>query len=140
MKKLISLLLVLALGVSVLLVPVWARDNEVASPYYVNTSSARTTIVIDDDGTASIQVYCLGLSNVKSITATTYLEKKVNGSWMRVDIDQPNDQWVSTTTLRVFSVTRTHQLTSTGTYRAVTIFVVTASSSETITVYSEATY
>ena len=140
MKKLITLLLVLALGVSVLLVPVWARDNEVASPYYVNTSSARTTIVIDDDGTASIQVYCLGLSNVKSITATTYLEKKVNGSWMRVDIDQPNDQWVSTTTLRVFSVTRTHQLTSTGTYRAVTTFVVTARSAETITVYSEATY
>ena len=140
MKKLISLLLVLALGISALLVPAWARDNEVASPYYVNTSSARTTIVIDDDGTASIQVYCLGLSNVNSIKATTYLEKKVNGSWVRVDIDQPNDQWVSTTTLRVFSVTRTHQLASTGTYRAVTTFVVTASSAETITVYSEATY
>lgn len=140
MKRLISLLLVLALGASVLLVPAWARDNEVANPYYVNTSSARTTIAIDDDGTASIQVYCLGLSNVKSITATTYLEKKVNGSWTRVDIDQPNDQWVSTTTLRVFSTTRTYELTSTGTYRAVTTFVVTASSSETITVYSEATY
>ena len=140
MKKLISLLLVLALGVSILLVPAWARDNEVASLYYVNTSSARTTIAIDDDGTASIQVYCLGLSNVKSIQETTYLEKKVNGSWTRVDIDQPNDQWVSTTTLRVFSATRIHQLTSTGTYRAVTTFVVTASSSETITVYSEATY
>lgn len=140
MKKLISLLLVFALGVSVLLVPAWAQSNEEVRPYYTNTSSAQTTLTINANGKASIAVYCLGLSNVKSIKATTYLEKKVNGSWTRVDIDQPNDQWVNTTTLRVFSKTITYQLTSTGTYRAVTTFVVTASSSETITVYSEATY
>lgn len=140
MKKLISLFLALALSLSVLLVPTWAQSNDVATPYYTNTSSVQTSLTISEDGEAKILVYCLGLTNVTSIKATTYLEKKVNGSWSRVDIDQPNDQWVSTTTLRVFSATRTHQLTSTGTYRAVTTFVVTASSSETITVYSEATY
>lgn len=140
MKKVISLFLVLTLSFSVLLVPAWARGDEVAVPYYTNTSSAQTTLTIDEDGNVSILVYCLGLSTVKSIKATTYLEKKVNGDWTRVDIDQPDDQWVSTTTSRIFSTTRTCQLTSTGDYRTVTVFVVSASSSETVTVYSDATY
>lgn len=140
MKKIMALFLVFALCSSVLLVPAWARNEEVTAPYYANASSAQTSLTIDENGKASILVYCLGSSSVKSIKATTYLEKKVNGSWMRVDIDQPNDQWVSTTTSRIFSVTRTHDLTSFGTYRAVTVFVVTAGSAETITVYSEATY
>ena len=140
MKKLISLFLVLALSCSVLLVPACAQSNDEATPYYTNTSSVQTSLTISADGEAKILVYCLGLANVKSIKATTYLEKNINGSWARVDIDQPNDQWVNTSTLRVFSTTITHQLPSTGTYRAVTTFVVTASSSETITVYSEATY
>lgn len=140
MKKIMALFLVFALCSSVLLVPAWARSEEVAAPYYANASSAQTSLTIDENGKASILVYCLGSSSVKSIKATTYLEKKVNGSWSRVDIDQPNDQWVSTTTSRIFSVTRTHDLTSRGTYRAVTVFVVTAGTAETITVYSEATY
>lgn len=140
MKKIIAIFLVFALCSSVLLVPAWARSEEVAAPYYANASSAQTSLTIDENGKASILVYCLGSTSVKSIQATTYLEKKVNGNWLRVDIDQPDDQWVSTTSLRIFSVTRTQDLTSKGTYRAVTVFVVTAGSAETITVYSEATY
>jgi hypothetical protein len=140
MKKFISLLLVFSLVISVFCMPAWAQNNETATPYYVNTSSARTTLTISENGEASILVYCLGLSNVTSIKATTYLEKMVNGTWYRVDIDQPNDQWVNTTSSRIFTATRTHQLTSTGIYRAVTLFVVTAGSAESIILYSQATY
>lgn len=141
MRKALSLTLALTLCISMMVVPVYAvTDDEPTVPYYINAASANVNLVIDDSGLATIKSTCRGISGTTSIHATTYLEKKVNGTWSRVDIPEANDQWINSTSSRIFSTTNTHQLTATGNYRAVTVFVVTAGSAETITVTSEATY
>lgn len=109
-------------------------------PRYANITVAEVTMAINDSGLATIDSYCSGIPGTTWIRAQTYLEKKVNGVWTRVDILSTDDQWVTSINKRVFSVTKTHQLTSRGTYRAVTTFTVTAGSSETVTVMFQATY
>lgn len=141
MKKLIAVFLALALCFSVLGAPASASvDNDSITPRYTNTTVAQVTLAIDDSGFATIDSYCTGIPGTTLIRATTYLEKKVNGTWTRVDILSTNDQWVTSINRRVFSVTKTHQLTSRGTYRAVTTFDVIAGTTETITVMFQATY
>ena len=141
MKKMFSLFLVFALSISILGTHAFAKaESDVITPYYTNATVARVVLTIDDTGLATIKSTCTGISSTTSISAITYLEKSVNGSWVRVDISETNDQWVTSTNIRIYSVTKTHQLSSNGTYRAVTVFTVTAGSAETITVISEATY
>lgn len=141
MKKLISVFLALALCFSVLGAPASAAvENDPIMPRYTNATVVHVTLVIDDSGLATIKSTCTAKSGTTWIRATTYLEKKVNGTWTRVDILSTDDQWVTSINTRVFSVTKTHQLTSRGTYRAVTTFDVIAETTETITVMSQDTY
>lgn len=140
MKKSISVFLALALCFSVLGAPASAAENDAIMPYYTNTTSAQVTLAINDSGLATINSTCTAKFGTTWIRATTYLEKKVNGTWTRVDILSTDDQWVTMINSRVFSVTKTHQLTSRGTYRAVTTFDVIAETTETITVMSQRTY
>lgn len=141
MKKIISAFLALALCFSVLSAPASAAvDDNAIVPYYTNATTARVTLAIDDTGLATISSSCTAIPSTTWIRATTYLEKQVNGTWTRVDILSTDDQWVTMINTRVFSVTKTHQLTSRGTYRAVTTFNVIAETTETITVISQRTY
>lgn len=141
MKKTISVFLALALCFSVLGTPASAAiDDNAIVPYYTNATVARVTLAIDANGLATVNSYCSAIPGTTWIRATTYLEKKVNGTWTRVDILSTDDQWVTMINTRVFSVTKTHQLTSRGTYRAVTTFDVIAGTTETITVMFQATY
>lgn len=141
MKKLISVFLALALCFSVFSAPASAaaEDNEIM-PCYTNATVAQVTMVIDDNGLATIRSNCTAIPGTTWIRATTYLEKNINGAWTRVDILSTDDQWVTMINTRVFSVTKTHQLTSRGSYRAVTIFDVIAETTETIRVVSYDTY
>lgn len=100
----------------------------------------RLTLVINDSGLATVKSICTAIPGTTWIRATTYLEKNINGAWTRVDILSTDDQWVTMINTRVFSVTKTHQLTSRGSYRAVTIFDVIAETTETIRVVSYDTY
>ena len=141
MKKFISVFLALALCFSVLGAPASAAvEDDAIMPRYTNATMAQVTLVIDDNGLATINSYCSAIPGTTWIRATTYLEKKVNGTWTRVDILSTDDQWVTMINTRVFSVTKTHQLTGRGTYRAVTTFDVIAGTTETITVMFQATY
>ena len=141
MKKSISVFLALALCFSILSAPASAaaEDNAII-PRYTNATVAEVTMAIDNSGLATIKSCCTAIPSTTWIRATTYLEKKVNGTWTRVDILSTDDQWVTMINTRVFSVTKTHQLTSRGTYRAVTTFDVIAGTTETITVIFQATY
>lgn len=141
MKKALSVFLALILCFSVLSAPASAAgENDPITPRHTNATMAKVVLAIDDSGFATINSSCTAIPSTTWIRATTYLEKKVNGTWTRVDILSTDDQWVTTINTRVFSVTKTHQLTSRGTYRAVTTFTVTAETSETITVMFQATY
>lgn len=141
MKKLISVFLALALCFSVFSAPASATaEDDAIMPRYTNATVAEVTLVINDDGLATVRSNCTAIPSTTWIRATTYLEKKVNGVWTRVDILSTDDQWVTMINTRLFSVTKTHQLTSRGSYRAVTIFDVIAETTETIRVVSYDTY
>lgn len=141
MKKTLSVFLVLTLCFSVLSSPAFAIEkSNVIMPRYTNITVAEVTMAINNSGLATIRSSCTGIPGTTWIRAQTYLEKKVNGVWTRVDIISTDDQWVTTINTRVFSVTKTHQLTSRGEYRAVTTFTVTAGTSEKTTVMFYATY
>lgn len=141
MKKVLSFFLILALSISMFSVNTFAKPVEdVASPFYINTTMAQVVMAIDDNGLATIRSNCTAIQGTTSISAKTYLEKSVNGSWVRVDLPSSDDQWNTITFERIYSHSVTHQLTSKGLYRAVTVFTVKAATSETVTVMFEATY
>lgn len=141
MKKALSAFLALALCFSVFHTTASAavEDNAIM-PRYTNITVANVTLAINDSGLATVKSTCTARLGTTWIRATTYLEKKVNGVWTRVDILSTDDQWVTMINTRVFSVTKSHQLTSRGTYRAVTTFDVIAETTETVTFMSQRTY
>ena len=71
---------------------------EIATPYYNNTLSARTTISISSTGELSVVNAYHGYQGVTTrAVITTYVEKRVLGIfWTRVDIGTTDDQWVDT--------------------------------------------
>jgi hypothetical protein len=140
MKKIIALVLVCILSVSVFEAPCFAKAADTIMPCYENVTTGKASLAIDDNGKATISVRCIGVAGTTSIRAVTYMEKLVNGSWERVDIASANDQWTAQVTTTYYINTLTHQLTSTGTYRAVCKFTVTAGTVETVTYTSQATY
>lgn len=139
MKKIFCLLLTLV-TLFALSVPAFAAQPETAVPYYTNATRATATLSISNSGTATIGLLCIGKSGTRSIVATYYLEKKNGSSWSRVDIDEPNDQWVDSSSSSTFNKTRTIQLQSTGEYRLSVNYVVTISSSETIPLTASDSY
>ena len=139
MKKLACMFLVL-ISVFLLAVPAFAATPETVVPYYTNAKSVRVTLEINSSGLASVNVFARGETGTTSINVTYYLEKKVGSSWSRVDIGTVNNQWTHSVSGTLLSQTKTFQLNSAGTYRAVAIFKVTISSTETITLTDEAIY
>jgi hypothetical protein len=141
MRKAASLILALALCISAFVIPVSAKDEvDIISPRYTNAHNPDVNLTIDSNGLATVKSSCQGVSGTTSIRGITYLQRKVGDSWIRVDIPGALDQWESSVSGRIYSVTKTHQLTIPGTYRAVTIFTVTAGSTETVTVTSETAF
>ena len=138
MRKFASVLLVAAILMS-MIIPVSATENSI-QPYYINTNQARVVMGINEDGLAEITVTCIGNSNATKIETVTYLERKVGSSWVRVNINQPNNQWEESVNACYLLKNYSFDLSVTGTYRAVTVFTVSGSETETYTLYREATY
>lgn len=139
MKKILSCILILA-TVLALTQPAFAAQPQEISLHYVNARQAEVYLSINSSGKAVVTVTCCGNTGLKKASVTTYLEKKVNGAWTRVDISAPNDAWTYSTTSQSFSKTYSTQLNSTGQYRAVAKFTLTASTVESITDTCTATY
>lgn len=114
------------------------------TPYFNNVIGAYSTASVSSNGNLSVTNRISGVQGTTSkVVVTTYVEKKILGLfWSRVDIGQPDDQWVDTVYGASFNKTHTHQLTSTGTYRVTAIFVVsgTGGADDEIVRTSEVTY
>lgn len=98
MKKLISVLLVVATLFSIVTLP--ARATEEIAPCMNNGGNCTCRFVISSTGLSEVNVSYSGISGVmKKVTVTTYLQKKTLGLfWTDVDIGTTNDQWVDTST------------------------------------------
>lgn len=138
MRKIVAFLLATTLLLS-MCISVSAAESTL-QPRYINTNQAKVVMGISDSGLAEITVTCLGNSNATSIQITTYIERQVGTRWVRVSNGQTNNQWSATASANYLIRTYTHQLSTTGTYRAVATFTVSGSQSETFTLYSQATY
>ena len=138
MKKIAALVLAVTL-LTAMCIPVSAAENN-TQPFYINTNQAKVVLGLSDSGLADIGVTCLANSNATKIQITTYLEKLVGSTWVRVSIGQTNNQWTASTTESYLIKAYSKQLSSTGTYRAVAVFTVSGTQSETFTLYSEDTY
>lgn len=140
MKKITAILLTLVLLFATA-VPSLAAMPEVAVPCYANTSQASVTFVINEEGSASWTIACIGKSSCTGIYAITYLEYKVGNSWERVDLGNTNDQYTYSTTASRTVHTNEQNLTAYGTYRAVVVFTVYGTQEdETITLWNEHDY
>lgn len=138
MKKFAALILVVTILAS-LCIPVSAAEFS-SNPYYINTNQARVVLTIGDSGLAEITVLCTANSNATKIQTTTYLERKIGSTWVRVNNGQTNNQWTASTTAKYLVKDYSYQLSITGTYRAVAVFTVSGAETETFTLYFEDTY
>lgn len=139
MKKMIAYILALA-ALFTLSQPALAARPISVGPQYINARQAEVDMVINSSGVATATVICYGNTGLTKANVTTYIEKLVGGSWVRVNIGETNNAWQYTTTSQNFSKTYTAQLSSSGTYRAVAEFTLTASAVEHITSSSSARY
>lgn len=134
MKKVISAFLVLVIFF-VTTCPTYA-----AEPRYANANVLNVTLSISSSGKATIVVRVSGNTTSAHMNMTTYIEKKVGNVWTRVDIGTVNDVWEYNTTSSNAIKNYATQLSSTGNYRAVTVFTLTGSTVEEITKTATATY
>lgn len=139
MKKILSFILILA-TILALVQPAFAAQLPRNDPQYTNAQSAYVTLSICNSGYASIMVTVNGIPTLKKINVVTYLEKKVGSSWVRVDISEPGNIWSHSVTSNMLRKPYAVQLDSSGEYRVVSKFTLTASTVEYITDSSYATY
>lgn len=123
LKVLVSAILVLCLFI-VPLSPVSAATQEGVTPRYNNVSNVTASVGINDSGKLSITYKYSGSPEITTkAVITTYIEKKFLGLfWKRVDIGTTDNKWVDTIYDYIYAGTRSHQLSSSGTYRVTIIY------------------
>ena len=139
MKRVFSFLIAIIVTISISY-NVQALQADSIRPQYANARQAEVLLSISSSGKAVVVVKCYGTNGLKSVYVTTYLEKKVSGTWIRVNIPAPNNTWTYSTTSQSFSQEYIVALDSVGQYRATSQFVLTAATVEYITDTSYATY
>ena len=139
MKRVFSFLIAIIVTISISY-NVQALRADSIRPQYANARQAEVLLSISSSGKAVVVVKCYGTNGLKSVYVTTYLEKKVSGTWIRVNIPAPNNTWTYSTTSQSFSQEYIVALDSVVKYRATSKFVLTAATVEYITDTSYATY
>lgn len=125
-----------------LFLPVYAA-GEVA-PRYNNVVSVQTTATVSSSGLLVVRHQMQGTQGVTIYTdITTKVEKKTLGLfWTEVDIGTTNNVWTIHVGSYIYDGTRQCQLSSTGTYRITSTYVVTGTggAADTITSTYQVTY
>lgn len=131
MKKLFSFMLIIITIVGTVAMPVSAAQPADAEstiimatdPRLNNGISYYVNFDITNTGLATVVAQYTGISGVTSrVTVTMSIEKKVSSStWERVNIGTLTNSWVDSSTNISGVFSHTHQLKSTGTYRAVIV-------------------
>ncbi|MBE6741558.1 MAG: hypothetical protein E7570_04555 [Ruminococcaceae bacterium] len=139
MKKFIALLLCF-LFVFGLTTVAYASDSDDEIIYrYNNTESATTSFAISSTGYATVKNSYKGRTGYfQSATITTKVQKKVGIIWVTVS----GGSWTDNSTSTNYSKSHSVQLSSTGTYRAHVVFVIsgTGGSDDKITKNVQKTY
>jgi len=143
--RVISLLLaVMIFGSLVLSVAAAAVLGADVMPCYNNTLSTSTNFTISTTGNAAISaVYNAYPSVFTTATVTSYIEKRTLGMfWTRVDIGEPNNEWVDDSFDYTDVIIHEHQLDSKGTYRATVVYEIygTGGAADVIDYEQERTY
>lgn len=91
MKKRISLLLAVLLMFSLAL-PCFAEETsgpepEPDIPEYTYALTAYAYLTIESNGDGTISLWCQGVSGISSITATVYLQRRINGMFRNIYIN-----------------------------------------------------
>lgn len=118
---------------------VQAEDNYGIMPLYTYTSTATASLAVTASGKATAAVRCSGYSGkVKKITAQTCIQKKFGLIWTKVKIGTSDNYWYDTTTDYSLITSHSVNLSSSGTYRAKSVYTVygTDGGSEKMTIYS----
>lgn len=140
MKRTICMLLSLIILAALPVFVFAARAPDGAELQYVSAEKADVTFAISSSGSATIKLKCVGKSTVTKITAKTYIEKNVNGSWVKVNVGTADN--VITDTVNSSTLLKTHSkaLTGSGSYRCTTTYTLYASTPETIKLVKYASY
>ena len=140
-QKTLALILVIALC-SPLITTVFASGE--ITPRYNNLVSATTTATVSSSGLLVVRHRLQGIQGVTIYTdITTKVEKKTLGLfWSEVDIGTTNNVWNIHVGSASYDGTRQCQLSSTGTYRITSTYVVTGTggAADTITSTCQVTY
>lgn len=143
MKKIIALILCFLLVLNFSSVA-YANDIESAADDEImlrlsNAYETATSFTISSSGKATVKNSYTGKAGkFKSAKITTKIQKKVGVIWITVS----GASWTDTSTLLNYSKSHSLQLSSTGTYRAHVIFVIsgTGGPDDTITKNVQKTY
>lgn len=133
MKKLLISVITFIVLVASLTLSVSAASAETSvNPRYANVLAANVSMVISRDGLCTTTISYVGkVSDLRSAKITTKVQKNVSGSWVDVNIGQPNNQWVDESTSPTFTRSHSVQLTSHGTYRAVVVYEISGTGGAT---------
>ena len=106
-----------------------------ASPYetrYNNTVMASSVASISDSGLLTVDNQFQGIrGKTTKGEITTYVEKRTLGFfWRRVDIGQPNNQWVDVVYDYLYDGTHTCPINNQATYRITVVYVISVSSGD----------
>ena len=114
------------------------------TPRYNNTAGTSTNFAISASGKATISAtYNAYRDSFSSATITSYIEKRTLGIfWTKVNIGQPNNEWVDTSSDYTGAFGHTFQLSDTGTYRATVVYEIsgTGGATDVIEYEQERTY
>ena len=134
---------ILCLLIAVLMMASASTAAMAASPYN-NTVMASSVASISESGLLTVDNQFQGIrGKTTKAEITTYVEKKTLGLfWTRVDIGQPNNQWVDVVYDYLYDGTHTFQLSNHGTYRITVVYVISGSggAADTITQTMTKTY
>jgi len=125
--------------IAVILVITASTSAFAASPYetrYNNTVTATSAASISDNGLLTVTNIYQGIKGTTTKgEITTYVEKRTLGFfWTRVDIGQPNNQWLEVVYDYSYYGSHTFQLSSHGTYRITVIYVISGTGGDPDTI------
>ncbi len=118
-KKILIIFLSLVL-VSLTTISAFAQEDYGIAPCYANIDWCDLSFCVYDPNTAEVYVEYYGISgDFKKAEITVKIQKKVFLLfWDTVDIGEPNDEWVETSTALNGDFYNTFDVNGTGTYRA----------------------
>ena len=133
-RRILSMiLLVVILSTLVVMAAAAVIPDAGIMPCYNNTMMTSTNFTISTAGKATITATYDGYYGITTgATVTSYIEKRTLGLfWTKVDIGEPNNEWVDTSTDYLDAFGHEFWLDSKGTYRATVVYEISGTGGAT---------